>query len=488
MVGGRRSAGLVALFWAAVFAPGNCALAVHSVVLGPADGLALDQPRVSVEVIEETDPADPVSLGPEFSNTFLLDTAANAFLAVGNAVSELAAAGYATEAVYDEQGVAGFTPMDVSSPYRIDFAGTSGIRQTVHDARMLSNRSLNFGGFNGILGMPAMVGRAVTIDMTVWSAGFPDLLAVDFPTALPPGEGHRYSVPVTLVDFPQNGQRQPTDPLPTWAPLPLADVVLGHGNKTLHRQFLLDTGAQISTIDSATAFALGLDTDGNGSFDEEKIGDLPVGGIGGTVDAPLLALDSLGVPTGDGVRLEWTDLNVAVIDIDPAISGVLGMELLTSGWLEKVLFGGGDDGYIRQVHLDFRDAEQGAGTIYFDINPQLDVVQFTALPGDLNDDGRVDFDDIGAMVLALTEPDDYAVQFGMPPETNGDLDQSGAVDFDDIGPFVARLGGVPSAAFQGVPEPAAALLLAIGLPLSALAAGRSRPAGKRVRPERAARS
>jgi len=431
-------------------------LAVRLVDLGPADGLALDQPRASVEIFDNSDPNAPVSFGPDFSNTFLLDTGANGIVAVGGAVGELTAAGYETVAVFDEQGVAGFTPMDVSKAYRLDFAGASGLRQTVDATRVLSNGSLNFGGFHGILGMPAMVGRTVTLDMTVWSGGFPDLLGVDFPAAIPADTGHRYAVPLTLIDFPPIGQRQPDDPLPTWAPLPAADVVLGHGGAAVERKFLVDTGAQISIISSATAFALGLDTDGNGSFDEEKVGDLPVGGIGGMVDAPLLALDSLRLPTAEGVGLQWTDLNVAVLDIDPSISGVLGMELFTSGWLQKVLLGGGNDGYIEQMHLDFRAADQQRGTLFLDINPQLDVVQFVPLLGDLNDSGMVDFDDIPAFVLAINDPADYRNRFGILPEANGDLDQSGTVDFDDIGPFVALLGGVVArtAPQHDVPESA----------------------------------
>ena len=458
-----RIAVILAVLAGVVFTGRDSVLAVHTIELGPADMPAFDQPRVAVEVIDNSDPENPVSLGPELSNSFLLDTAANAILVVDTAVGELTSAGYTNVAVYDEQGVAGFTPMDVSTTYQLDFAGTSGIRQTIDHARLMSNASLFFGSFNGILGMPAMVGRVVTMDMSVWSGGELDPIGVDFPATIPADTGHRYSVPVTLTDFPQTGQRQPEDPLPTWSPLPEAEVVFEHGGETVRRRLLVDTGAQISTIDSATAFALGLDADGNGSFDEEKIGDLPVGGIGGTVDAPLLALDALQLPTAEGVRLQWTDLNVLVIDIDPSISGVLGMELLTSGWLEKVLLGSGDGGYIEQVHLDFRDADQGNGTIFFDINPELDVVQFTPLLGDLNDDGAVDFDDIPAFVLALAEPADYVAEFGLLPEANGDLDQSGVLDFDDIGPFVTLLGGVAPgvAAELSVPEPGTGVLVAV---------------------------
>ena len=421
---------------------GGAAWAGGEIVLGPSDGLALDQPRVAIEVIQFTPdallgdvnrdavvngldvdpfvslllngsdqaeadmnydgqlngldvdlfvaavisdgPDDPgpgvaQSLGPEFSNTLLLDTAANGIMAVAAAVTEMQSAGYVTEAIYDEQGVAGFTPMDVSAAYRLDFAGDSGVRQTLSDVRILSNSSVNFGSFNGILGMPAMVGRTTNLDFSVWSGIAATFLGVDFSTAPPPGNGHRYTIPLELIDFPQNGQRDPDDPLPTWAPLPSAEVKLRSGEEEVQRRFLVDTGAQLSVISRSTAFALGLDRDGDGTFNQEMIGELPVGGIGGEVIMPVLEIDSLAVGTQEDVDLVWTNLTVGVLDIDASISGIFGMELLTSGWFQKVLFGTGPDGYLDQVHFDFRAADQMQGTMLLDINPDLDVPASTAM-------------------------------------------------------------------------------------------------------------
>jgi hypothetical protein len=442
------------------------------IVLGPSDGLALDQPRVSIQVIDDQTGGDPESLGPDMSNTFLLDTAANGIMAVGPAESELRSHGYETVAIYDEQGVAGFTPMDVSAAYRLDFAGDSGVRQSISDARILSNSSLNFGSFNGILGMPAMVGHTTSLDFSVWSGIAATFLGVDFSTAPPPGSGHRYSVPLELIDFPQTGQRNPDDPLPTWAPLPSTEATFRDGAEEVQERFLVDTGAQLSVISPSIAFALGLDRDGDGTFNEEMTGALPVGGIGGEVIMPILEIDSLAIGTEENVDLVWTDLTVGVLDIDASISGVLGMELLTSGWFQKVLFGAGPDGYIEQVHFDFRAADQMQGTMFLDINPDLDVPVFTAVPGDMDVDGDVDFDDIPAFVLGLTDPAAYLAQYGQAATVHGDLDQSGTFDDDDIEPLVAMLNTPAAAtaifsAVTAVPEPGALVLLISAL----LAAG-----------------
>lgn len=136
---------------------------------------------------------------------------------------------------------------------------------------------------------------------------------------------------------------------------------------------------QLSVISRSTAFALGLDRDGDGTFNQEMIGELPVGGIGGEVIMPVLEIDSLAVGTQEDVDLVWTNLTVGVLDIDASISGIFGMELLTSGWFQKVLFGTGPDGYLDQVHFDFRAADQMQGTMLLDINPDLDVPASTAM-------------------------------------------------------------------------------------------------------------
>ncbi len=61
--------------------------------------------------------------------------------------------------------------------------------------------------------------------------------------------------------------------------------------------------------------------------------------------------------------------------------------------------------------------------------------------GDLNCDGTVDFFDIDAFVLALTDPDGYAVAYPDCDILLADCNGDGVVDFFDIDSFVALLTG-----------------------------------------------
>ncbi len=59
--------------------------------------------------------------------------------------------------------------------------------------------------------------------------------------------------------------------------------------------------------------------------------------------------------------------------------------------------------------------------------------------GDLNCDGQINFDDIGAFVLALGGEAGYAAAYPNCRWLNADCNADGVVDFDDIDPFVELL-------------------------------------------------
>src|SRR5262249_13575331 len=156
------------------------------------------------------------------------------------------------------------------------------------------------------------------------------------------------------------------DPLPTAAPLSMAPVLLRNGSQSVESHFIIDTGAQISIISTAVATALGIDLN-------NPIGTVPVGGIAGTVDMPLVNADSIAAHPRQGTDLVWTNLEVGVLDIDSQVAGVVGMDLLSSGWL-SALFGGNDSGYFSKVHLDFRNSATLSGELLLDVDPGHDVV------------------------------------------------------------------------------------------------------------------
>ncbi len=63
--------------------------------------------------------------------------------------------------------------------------------------------------------------------------------------------------------------------------------------------------------------------------------------------------------------------------------------------------------------------------------------------GDLNCDGRLDFDDIEPFVLALVDPAGYAAAYPGCDARNADCDCSGTVDFEDVDAFLVRLMAPP---------------------------------------------
>jgi hypothetical protein len=64
-----------------------------------------------------------------------------------------------------------------------------------------------------------------------------------------------------------------------------------------------------------------------------------------------------------------------------------------------------------------------------------------SLRGDLNCDGALNFDDVNAFVLALSDPAGYRAAYPTCGYLLADINADGAVTFDDIDPFVAILSG-----------------------------------------------
>jgi len=451
---------VLALFLlAGVFLAGAARLPAASpyVLLGPSDGIALDQPRVAVAVV---DPATGNNLGPDFSNTFLLDTGANGILVGGNAFNELRSSGYQTVAQYDDIGIGGTATMDVSKPYELNFAGDNGIPLALSNVRLMSNADADV-GFDGIVGTPAMMGRTTDLDMTVWSGGNFDTLRTSFSNAAPPVAPAQYHVPLSLQDFPATGQHNPSDPLPTFAPLLTAPVQAVNQNHAFDGRFIVDTGAQISIISTATALALGINPE------TDAVDALDLSGIAGTVTVPIINVDSLALKTTEGVNLMWTGLQLGVYDIDPSIAGIFGMDFLTSGWLETLF--GGDDGYLDHVYFDFRNYTNHIGTMVLNVNPALNHVIAAPLPADANHDGIVNGQDI-----ALVASNWLHTGVG----TTGDLNGDAIVNGQDLALIASNwLKSSGSASAAAVPEPAtcgAALSAFVMLLLS----GRFKRAGR----------
>ena len=349
--------------------------------LGASDNVALDQPRVTVEFGD----ASGRSIGPDIFNSWLLDTGANTILAFKTAIDDMneSPPPYQVEGLFNELGVGGSQLFDISAPYRLDFAGTSGVRQTIVDTRIISDatRDVSMFGPFGIVGMPAMTGRVTTLDFTPWltfaEGNF--LMAADFSAELPAPAGPRYSISVDdRVSFSPEGEVIAGDHAPVWADIPFFTAEVHHGSRVVTGNFMFDTGAQVTIISTATAMALGLDSNGDGVLDATDTGYTrteSVGGVGGSREAPVYMIDAVHLPTDQGIDLTWSELQWLVVDIAPGIDGVFGFDNMTSGWIDAT-FSSGGAGYLLQSHLDFRGwDETGVGKIHFDLNPELAAIQ-----------------------------------------------------------------------------------------------------------------
>jgi autotransporter-associated beta strand protein len=338
---------------------------------GPVDEFTISQPTVQIQVGRFN----------SWLNEYLLDTGASGILAGKDASSELVSLGLQTDATYVDFGVAGPESTRVSKPYDFSFAGTDGVPITLPAVRMQTSGG-NFGFYGGIAGMPLMAGRTVALNL----AGQADLgilqIGVAFgggTSAWPAPAAHQYTVPLTTRLFPPSGQQNPSDPLPVNAPLPFAPVEVQYGSTRQLGSFLLDTGAQQCILSPATAFSLGLDVNGNGSLDDEAFTFQTVAGVGGTVDIPVLRIDSLAIKAASGVDLLFRDVPVGIVDIDAAVPGVLGMNVLNSGWDEyglNVFLGinpPGPPGAFGGVDLDFRSAASGTSQMRMSVTASRDT-------------------------------------------------------------------------------------------------------------------
>jgi hypothetical protein len=443
--------------------------------MGLKDEIAFDQPAVAFELRT----AGGTSLGPtggdEFfgvTNRFILDTGATSIIAMNDAADELDDNGYVVENTVLEQGVAGFSELDVSAEYTVRIADSDGATLDLTNHRIMSGQFEDLFGVNGIVGMPGMVGRVVTLDTSVWAEieDIFDLVPMDVRIAnsLPAGNGHRYSVPIRAQAFDVVGDA----PLPSAAPIPFVEMSVGFEDANATGSFILDTGAAISFISTDMAIAIGLDSNNDGvldTSDEQSDGALPIGGIGGTIEAPLFYIDRFSVATEQGVDLVWSlegSLSVVVIDIHPDIDGVLGSDLLTSGWFSGLFDEEQEEliGPLQQVHFDFRQffETDDTGKIYFDLTPSYDVVQSGNLAGDYNGDGAVDARDYTIWRDSLG-----AIGANLPADGNN----NGSIDPGDYTVWKNNFGqgaGSGAASSSAVPEPATFMMLALATAVAAL--------------------
>lgn len=424
-------------------------------MFGRAGDLAVDQLRVTFAL---EDPANPdVIVGPHFYDTGLLDTGANGVLlgqlayidentlTTNPNLYKIASTPTNPHVTYYETGVAGAEPFDVTIPYNLYVAGDSGIPVQTTNVNALGSSDIAL-PVGGVIGMPAMTGRVVHSDFT----GLPSLnsfIAVDINTDAPvKTPGVTYDIALHMLEPEYPGQEEATDPKPTFHDLPLLDLNFNNGIHSAASTLLLDTGAQNSIISRDIAIALGIDPD------DPAHETLEVGGIGGSVDMPLVMLDEMILHTTAGVDLAFTDVVVGILDIE-GIDGVIGMNLQTTGYFD-LLFDAepGQYGAFTGMALDFRDPAQGIMSL--DVN-----MDYVKAPGDINMDGIVDINDLAALA-------GYYGQSANSYWKMGDFDRDGDVDEFDLAALASNYNLGQEQAyidFASIPEPTSLAMMAIAI-------------------------
>ena len=171
--------------------------------------------------------------------------------------------------------------------------------------------------------------------------------------------------------------------------------------------------------------------------------------------AVLAGVNHAGLWTGSGAA--FSDLHPNGVASSSLANAHRGVQVGSAGG-PGIWFGSSDSFYPLAPYLppeyasaiarDVYVADDGtitvAGSGYHSGNGRSEAIIWRSLPGspgDLNCDGVVSVADIGAFVLVLTNPAEYASQFPDCDALNGDLNGDGAVTVSDIGLFVALLTG-----------------------------------------------
>jgi hypothetical protein len=490
---------------------GSVALAsgtITTIEMGMVDGLAIDQPRVAVSFLGPvTGNRYPEDVGSGF--TMLLDTGASGYLLAKGAHFDLFGSifgggdgelVYPIAGQYDEQGVGGFERMNVSTPINATVSSFFGISDVLGDLfgtpegggsgsagtgnvptieregiKALLAPTLDIGSYDGIIGMPGMVGHAVVINLAAMTGAQVDMgmfgsldlfdyIHVGYATEQHVTDRLAAFDPVDVFSFDFSrftfdhamGQVGPDGPIPNHEDLPLlSGVGMGSGDAFHQGTYLFDTGAQISMISSDVARALGMNP-----YDPDHE-TLVVGGVGGQLEIPIVLVPTFTLDTrpddhGDITRLAFDNIVVGIIDIPGLpVDGILGFNPFTTGYLAPILaaLGGeqsnllGAKGAFLELVFDFTDDDAW----------QMHAVRNAAYTGH-NPFVIGGLDDLDG--LSLLENDEFAAIVGLlalldPNFDPDNVNLSLGTGLDGLALFAWPAGLV-------IPEPTTATLLAAG--------------------------
>lgn len=369
---------------------------------------ALDQPQVHV-LFRTTPGGDPLGgTGPDdgASVKAFLDTGSSGVLLSKETVDTLNIPRQTyngQDVEFIDVGVAGGEFFDVATPL---YSAVAPVRSVIDPDQPVEAFDQAFGPYRAqvnqhdaddligelnIVGMPALRGKVAVMDPSPLNTADIDLLdgmqTYVYAPGTPFNPGGRYTDPgipavnrhvkVSYGSFARFTEVTPAGaPGPTLADNPFigpdparapgtADdtpaVRMTEGGRAATGSFLLDTGAAASFVSRDVAGRLGVHyRDGTYGTEEPLLVDaddvpvpnqfvLPIGGIGGSVNAAGFRIDSLALPTIEGEPIRFIDAPVMVLDVavqDPVtgqevtLDGDFGMNFLVA----SLSIDGGDTG------------------------------------------------------------------------------------------------------------------------------------------------
>jgi subtilisin family serine protease len=239
------------------------------------------------------------------------------------------------------------------------------------------------------------------------------------------GAGHPDTATVTITVYAEDSFRQPDVDGDAPAGVDVAYFEIPESSQLPNfaklSAYKLDTLSQINVASTDGVFA----TSGRA--------DLVAAAFEGLIEVPATGFYTLYVSSDDGSKLYVGDTLLANNDYLHGMQEVGGRIGLKAG--------------KHAIRVEFFENYGGAGCIVSWSGSGLDKQVIPAaswfrdrrLPGDVNCDGEVTFDDIDGFVTALISRDEYEASFPECPYTNADTNGDGGVDFDDIDSFVTCL-------------------------------------------------
>jgi hypothetical protein len=259
-----------------------------------------------------------------------------------------------------------------------------------------------------IVGIPGMAGKSVVLTVEVFD--FFGFLIPYYVTQIV--ESNDPCIPeldievkVRFTNFLYTSHPSNTGPLPVLGYNPVIEniQIVYDGNSSVG-DWLLDTGAQLSTISTAQAETLGL-VDSNGEPIVEPEFYQEIGGVGGEILVPVFIIDTVSIPTLNGFELVYGDPYVGVLDIG-IIDERTGEPIILDG-----IFGANFLGYSYDMDINivmgpydnivFDTQRAILGFDVNDIYPVPDTLpnqcgdaEHPWLEGDINRDCRTDTNDL----------------------------------------------------------------------------------------------